>query len=88
MQYANIAKHFAAEKIKNYEFPSRFHKGKINLPPMTPPPEYVENLYLENTADSKNFKGHIRQYYNAFASMGMRKNGNSETIILRCAPRA
>ena len=62
------AKRFAAEKPQDDEFSSCCHNGKINLPTMTPPPEYVEN-----TTDSKNFKAKIRQYINdlAFASMGM-----------------
>ena len=59
---------------------------------MTPPPEYVKSLYFKNSADSKTFKENIRQYNNnalAFASVGMRKNGNPETtIILICALRA
>ena len=38
------AKHFAAEKPQDGEFSSCRHKGKINLPPMTLPPEYVENV--------------------------------------------
>ena len=57
-------KHFAAEKIQDSKFSSCWHKGKINLPPMTPP-------YVKNTADSKNVKENIKQYNNAvdFTSM-------------------
>ena len=33
------AKQFAAENPQNGKFSSSCHKGKINLPPMTPPPE-------------------------------------------------
>ena len=48
MQYANIE--FAAEKTQDGEFSSCYPKHKINLPPMSPPPEYVKNLYLKYTA--------------------------------------
>ena len=50
------AKHFAAEKTKDGELSSCCHKGKINLQPMTPPPEYIKNVYFKNTSDSKHFK--------------------------------
>ena len=36
------AKRFAAEKPQDDEFSSCCHKEKINLLPMTPPPEYVK----------------------------------------------
>ena len=48
--------HFAAENPQDGEFSRCWHKGKINLPPMTPPPEYGKNLSLKNTADSKKLK--------------------------------
>ena len=50
------ANHFAAEKPKNDEFSSWCNKGRNNLPLMTPPLEYVKNLYFKNTIDSKNSK--------------------------------
>ena len=77
MQYANILKQIIL-KLKtpqDGEFSSCCHKGKINLPPMTPPRENLKNLYLKNTVDSKNLKENIKQYNKvlALASMGMRK---------------
>ena len=54
-----LYKHCKATEKTQYKFSSCYHKGKINLPRMTPPPENINNLYFKNTADSKNFKENI-----------------------------
>ena len=49
-------KNFAAENTQDGQFSSCCHKDKINLPPMTPPPEYVNNLYLKLLPIQKTLK--------------------------------
>ena len=62
-------------KVKHFpkkpKISSCCHKGKIDLPPMTPPPDYVKNVYLKNTVDSQNFKENIRLYNKALAFASM-----------------
>ena len=55
---------------------------------MTPPPEYAENLYLKNTADSKNFKENIRQYNTALQVWECEKMANPKLLYFICALRA
>ena len=87
MQYANIVKQSLLQlkqpKMANFQVADT----KVKL-------IYQQNMSkmctLKILLIQKNFKETYRQYNNtlAFTSMGLRKNGNSETILLICALRA
>ncbi|XP_064643098.1 uncharacterized protein LOC135497266 [Lineus longissimus] len=48
------------------------HNGKVSLPPLPPYPPELQNLFMANDAQSKNFMENIRQYNSSvsFASFG------------------
>ena len=78
-QYCN-ALHWKAERLSksrknNVFFRTCCNSGRVQLPPLDPPPDEIQALFTNQDPASKEFCTNIRQYNNAFAftSLGVPK---------------
>ena len=74
------ALHWNAERLSmstktNVLFGTCCNSGRIQLPPLDPPPDAIQSLFTNQDPVSKEFRSNIRQYNNAFAftSLGVPK---------------
>ena len=50
------------------------HNGKVSLPELSPYPEELKDLLINNSVQAKNFRDYIRQYNSAFAFASLGAN--------------
>ena len=74
------ALHWKAERLSmsrknNVLFGTCCNSGRVQLPPLDPPPDAIQALFTNQDPVSKEFRTHIRQYNNTFAftSLGVPK---------------
>ena len=69
------AERLSASRKNNALFGVCCNSGRVELPPLEPPPPVIRNLFTRQDTVSKEFRNNIRQYNNAFAftSLGVPK---------------
>ena len=69
------AERLTASRKNNILFGICCNSGRVQLPPLDPPPDVIRTLFTGQDVVSKEFRSNIRQYNNAFAftSLGVPK---------------
>ncbi|KAH9834149.1 uncharacterized protein C8Q71DRAFT_688168, partial [Rhodofomes roseus] len=62
-----IAERLTASSARNPTFGSCCNSGKVHVPSAPDPPHALKQLFVQNTAQAREFREHIRQYNSAFA---------------------